>query len=45
MPRRCSARSTRRLEQLEGEDARLGRLQADAEPGKAILKEAASGKS
>ena len=35
----------RRLRQLEGENARLKRLLADAELDKAILKEAASGKS
>ena len=34
----------RRLKQLEGENARLKRLLADAELDKAILKEAASGK-
>ena len=34
----------RRLRQLEGENARLKRLLADAELDKAILKEAASGK-
>ena len=34
----------KRLEQLEGENARLKRLLADAELDKAILKEAASGK-
>ena len=34
----------RRLEQPEGENARLKRLLADAELDKAILKEAASGK-
>ena len=33
-----------RLKQLEGEDARLKRLLADAELDKAILKEAAAGK-
>ena len=33
-----------RLKELEGEDARLKRLPAEAELGKAILKEAASGK-
>ena len=35
----------RRLKQLEGENARLKRLLADAELDKAILKEAAAGKS
>jgi putative transposase len=35
----------RRLKQLEGEDARLKRLLADAELDKAILREAASGRS
>jgi putative transposase len=34
----------RRLKQLEGENARLKRLLADAELDKAILREAASGK-
>jgi putative transposase len=34
----------KRLKQLEGEDARLKRLLADAELDKAILKEAAAGK-
>ena len=34
----------KRLKQLEGENARLKRLPADAELDKAILKEAASGK-
>lgn len=34
----------KRLKQLEGENARLKRLLADAELDKAILKEAASGK-
>ena len=34
----------KRLKALEGEDARLKRLLADAELDKAILKEAASGK-
>ena len=34
----------RRLRQLEGENARLKRLLADAELDKAILKEAASGR-
>ena len=34
----------RRLRQLEGENARLKRLLADAELDKAILREAASGK-
>jgi transposase-like protein len=34
----------RRLKQLEGENARLKRLLADAELDKAILKEAASGR-
>jgi putative transposase len=34
----------RRLKDLEKEDARLKRLLADAELGKAVLKEAASGK-
>jgi transposase-like protein len=34
----------KRLKPLEGEDARLKRLLADAEPDKAILKEAAAGK-
>ncbi len=34
----------RRLEQLEGENARLKRLLADAELDEAILKEAARGK-
>ena len=34
----------KRLEQLEGENARLERLLADAELDKAILKEAASGR-
>ena len=34
----------RRLKELEKENARLKRLLADAELGKAILKEAASGK-
>jgi transposase-like protein len=35
----------RRLKDLEEENARLKRLLADAEPDKAILEEAASGKS
>jgi len=35
----------KRLKQLEGENARLKRLPADAERDKAILREAASGKS
>ena len=35
----------RRLKQLEAENARLKRLLADAELDKAILREAASGKS
>jgi putative transposase len=35
----------KRLKQLEGENARLKRLLADAELDKAILKEAAAGKS
>ncbi len=35
----------KRLKQLEGENARLKRLLADAELDKAILKEAARGKS
>ena len=35
----------KRLKQLEGENARLKRLLADAELDKAILREAASGKS
>jgi hypothetical protein len=34
----------RRLKQLEGENARLKRLLAEAELDKAILREAASGK-
>jgi putative transposase len=34
----------KRLKQLEGENARLKRLLADAELDKAILKEAAAGK-
>ncbi len=34
----------KRLKQLEGENARLKRLLADAELDKAILREAASGK-
>ena len=34
----------KRLRQLEGEDARLKRLLADAELDKAILREAASGR-
>jgi putative transposase len=34
----------KRLKQLEGENARLKRLLADAELGKAILREAAPGK-
>ncbi len=34
----------RRLEQLEGEDARLKRLPADAAPDEAILRGAATGK-
>jgi transposase-like protein len=34
----------RRLKELEKENGRLKRLLADAEPDKAILKEAASGK-
>ena len=35
----------KRLEQLEGENARLKQLLADAELDEAILREAASGKS
>ena len=35
----------KRLKQLEGENARLKRLLADAELDKAILREAASGRS